>query len=121
MQDRRSERSGPAAAVAAAVARAAAGVPAVGLALGEAAADVGRRWRPGRRRRARAGRRIEAGWRRETLIGERLVRQPRWTLVSEPCAVGVITISAMLTWGGRVATQRIASATSSAVSGSIPW
>jgi len=68
-------------------------VPAVGLALGE-----GRGGRPaaveaGRRRRARAGRRIEAGWRRETLIGERLVRQPRWILVSEPCAVGVITIS----------------------------
>ena len=44
----------------------------------------------------------------------------RCTLVSEACAVGVITTSEMFTCAGRVATQRMASATSSAVSGSKP-
>ena len=95
--------------------------PAVGLAPVAAAADVRAAVEAGRAAAGagRAADRSRAAQR--SLDRERLDRQRRWTLVSEPCAVGVITISAMLTWGGRVATQRIASATSSAVSGSIPW
>ena len=99
-----------------------AAVPAVGRAPGEAAADVraaAGEVGPAAAGAVRAADRSRVGLR--NLESGALVRQPRWTLVSEPCAVGVITISAMLTWGGRVATQRIASATSSAVSGSIPW
>ena len=45
---------------------------------------------------------------------------PLWTFESDACAVAVMTTSEMLTCSGRVATQRMASATSSAVSGCQP-
>lgn len=52
--------------------------------------------------------------------GERLQRPSRWTTVALRCAVGITTMSKMLTFGGRATTHAIHSAMSSALSGSNP-
>ena len=48
-----------------------------------------------------------------------LTEKPRSTIVTDDCAVGMMSTSSTLTWGGRVATQRTASAMSSACRGSV--